>query len=338
MLVDCHGHVIPEGVMGGAGAYGPEFIDAEPGFSTLRVGEHRSTVPVRAGMSLDEMQRWAANPQMRIDELDAKQIDYLGVTISPLFYLYWAEPEVAVPFAQVQNDALAQYCSVAPRRLFFQATLPLQDVDAAVAEVKRSVNELGARALNIGAENLGGREIDDPAFYPLWELAETLDVPLFIHPFPDVMVTNKKDDYNLSWIVGYTAQEMGAFCRLILGGVFDEFPRLKVYITHGGGFAPYQFGRLETFAPHMPGVRCRKKPREYLSNFYFDLLLHSPAERRYLLEFAGADHLLFGSNYGSPQDQATFAYLDDIGLSDQDRAKIAGENATELFKLEPSSL
>lgn len=333
MKVDCHGHVIPTGIIHGAKQYGPEFLPAGDGFAVLRVGEHRSTVPLPAGVPLDELLVRVSDPALRVQELDALGVDYLGVTSSPLFYLYWAEPDIGIEFARIQNDALAKYCSQFASRLFFMATVPLQDIDASVAEARRAVTELGARALNIGAENLAGREVDDPALYPLWDEVVRRDVPLFIHPYPDVMIANKEDDYNLSWIVGYTSQEMAAFSRFILGGVFDEFPDLKVYITHGGGFAPYQFGRLERFAPHMPGVRCKKPIRDYLQNFYFDTLLHSPQERRFLLDFAGADNVLYGSNYGSAQDQATWSYIDDLNLSETETKKVAGGNAAKLFKL-----
>src|SRR3546814_7089856 len=69
----------------------------------------------------------------------------------------------------------------------------------------------------------------------------------------------------------------------MLGGVFDDFPNLKVYVSHGGGFIPYQFGRIETFAGLISGVRCKKPPREYLKNFYFDTLIHELDARKYLV-------------------------------------------------------
>src|SRR3546814_12570274 len=84
----------------------------------------------------------------------------------------------------------------------------------------------------------------------------------------------------------------------MLGGVFDDFPNLKVYVSHGGGFIPYQFGRIETFAGLISGVRCKKPPREYLKNFYFDTLIHELDDRKYLVNCMGSDNIIVGDNHG----------------------------------------
>jgi aminocarboxymuconate-semialdehyde decarboxylase len=344
MRIDVHSHVTPPGVMGKAGRYGPERW-AEGGRSYLRVGEHISTVKLdpdlvakhgeNADISLLSPMSMGT-PQMRLAEMDAKGIDIIGVTIAPLFYFYWAEPEIGVPFAQLANDALAGYVAGSGGRLFYMATLPMQDVAAAAAEVDRALAS-GAKAINVGGINLAGRELDDEAFYPIWDKVQAADVPVFLHPYPEHLAKGAEvtDDYNMSWIVGYPYQEMFGFCRLILGGVFDHFPDLKVYITHGGGFAPYQWGRLVKFAPYMPGVKAQKPFEDYLHNFYFDVLLHSPRERKFLIDFAGTDNVVFGSNYGSPQDQATFDFIEDLGYTTADTQKMTGGNALRLFHLDP---
>jgi aminocarboxymuconate-semialdehyde decarboxylase len=215
------------------------------------------------------------------------------------------------------------------------ATLPLQDPKAAATEVDRTLAN-GTKAINMGGINLAGRELDDEVFFPIYEKLEKADVPIFLHPYPAHLAegADVKDDYNMSWIVGYPYQEMFGFCRMILGGVFDHFPKLKVYITHGGGFAPYQWGRLKKFAPYMPGVKAQKPFDEYLHNFYFDVLLHSERERRFLIDFIGVDNVVFGSNYGSPQDQADFDFVEGLGYNSADTEKMTGGNAMKLFHLE----
>jgi aminocarboxymuconate-semialdehyde decarboxylase len=335
MKVDIHAHVLLPETLGAAGQYGPEvWEEEEGGWMALRVGEHVERARMPEGITLSAMLARFGDPEVRIADMDHKGVDWLGVTISPLFYLYWAEPGIGTKFSQLQNDAMARFVTSHPERLFFLATLPMQDIDASLGECDRAIGELGARGINVGGENLGGRELDDEDFWPLYEKVEHYDVPLFIHPYPHVIVGNQKDDYNLSWITGYPQQETAAITRLIYGGVLDRFPRLKVYVTHGGGFAPYQWGRIEAFAPYMPGVKAQRPIREYLSNFYFDLLLHDVQARRFLVEFMGADNLVFGSNYGSPQDQADFSFLDELGLDEESYQKIAGLNALKLFNLE----
>jgi aminocarboxymuconate-semialdehyde decarboxylase len=344
MRIDVHSHVTPSEVMGKAGRFGPERW-IENGEMYMRVGEHISTVkldPERLatygndGAPEDLLPIAYASPQARLAEMDARGIDVIGVTIAPLFYFYWAEPEIGVPFAQLANDALAGYAAGSGGRLFWMATLPMQDVAAAAAEVDRAL-AAGAKAVNVGGINLAGRELDDEAFYPIWDKVQAADVPVFLHPYPEHLAKGAevKDDYNMSWIVGYPYQEMFGFCRLILGGVLDHFPALKVYITHGGGFAPYQWGRLVKFAPYMPGVKAQKPFEDYLPNFYFDVLLHTPRERKFLIDFAGTDNVIFGSNYGSPQDQATFDFIENLGYNTADTQKMTGGNALRLFHLDP---
>jgi aminocarboxymuconate-semialdehyde decarboxylase len=343
MRIDVHSHVLRPEIMGKAGRHGPEF-KVENGMLMTRVGSHWSMSKVdpdllaRYGPGGDISQLLpspTASQADRLAEMDANGIDIIGVTTAPLYYLYWAEPEIGVPFAQVQNDALANYCQGSGGRLFFMATLPLQDAKTSVDEVDRALAK-GAKAVNIGGVNLAGRELDDEAFFPIYEKLEEADVPIFLHPYPEHLAQGAEvtDEYNMSWIVGYPYQEMFGFCRMILGGVFDHFPNLKVYITHGGGFAPYQWGRLVKFAPYMPGVKAQKAFEEYLHNFYFDVLLHSPRERKFLIEFIGVDHVVFGSNYGSPQDQATFDFLEGLGYNRSDTEKMTGGNALKLFHLD----
>lgn len=333
MRVDVHAHVIPDQILGTAGKYGPELIETDEGTAMLRVGPYESRVSGTTGLSAERMKR-LADPQNRLAEMDEFGIDKMAISTSPLFYLYWAERDIRIPFVEKLNDALAEYCSAAPDRLFVLPTLPLPDVEASVREVERA-GEYGARGINIGTSDLGDDlELDSKELWPLYEAIEARGLPVFIHPHPLTMATGKLDRYNLSWIVGYTYQETLALANLTLGGVFDDFPNLKAIIPHGGGNAPYQFGRLEEAQERQPDVTARKPLREYLQNVYFDILLHDVAARQFLVDFAGADQLVVGSNFGGWDSVNGFALLDEMDLSDEQRRKIGGENAAALFGLE----
>ena len=142
MRIDTHAHVILPETMMKAGKYGPEIVTHEGGRASLRVGPYESRVGGDRGMTAEEFER-LGDPRVRLQQLDDLGIDMMGITISPLFYLYWAEDEICTPFASVQNDALSRYCAEDPARLFWMATLPLPNVEASVDEIRRSV-ELGA--------------------------------------------------------------------------------------------------------------------------------------------------------------------------------------------------
>ena len=329
LKVDIHSHVTSPDIIGKAGKYGPErTIDAE-GRVTFRVGPYESRSEPGKGLIPNPQ---GPNPVARLAGMDEKGIDVMGVTVSPLCYLYWAEPEIGIPFASVVNNSLAKFCSVNPDRLFFIPTVPLQDIDASLKEFDRAV-AMGGKGVSIGTDNIAGRGLDDETMLPLFERVAKSDLPIFLHPYPSGIESGAIDRYNLSWITGYVHQETVAFCHLTFGGVLDRFPDLKICIPHGGGMVPYQFGRLDYAMQRMPDVKATKPLREYLRNFYFDTVIHDLAARRYLLDFMGADNLLVGSNYLGWDAVDGFKMIDELSLSENDHRKIAGENAARLFKL-----
>jgi aminocarboxymuconate-semialdehyde decarboxylase len=328
---DVHAHVLPHQIMGAAGRYGPELQD-EDGLGALRVGSYKIRVGGGKGQTAEGLRR-LSDPRGRIEELDRAEIDHMAISTSPLLYLYWAEEDIRLPFVAALNDAMAAYCDYAPERLLLLATLPLPNVEESIAELRRAV-ALGAKGVNIGTNELGdGLELDSEELWPLYEAIEAQGLPLFVHPHPLTMASGDLDRYNLSWIVGYTYQETLALARLTLGGVFDDFPNLRVILPHGGGNAAYQFGRLLEAQERQPDVRARRPLDEYLSNIYFDILVHDVRARRLLLDVAGPDQLLVGSNFGGWDAMNGFALLDELELDDKSKRKISGENAAKLFHL-----
>jgi aminocarboxymuconate-semialdehyde decarboxylase len=273
------------------------------------------------------------DPEKRVSLLEKLGIDHMIVSAGPPSYMYWVDAKVAIPFISWRNEQHAGYCRGHEDRLSFLATIPGQDVDASLEEIDHGI-ELGARGIMIGADNIGGRELDDPAFWPLYDKVEKSGQVLFIHPYPMGTPTKAPDPYHLSWGPGYAYQETLAFARLTLGGVLDDFPGLKVHITHGCGFVPYQLGRLNTSFEMEPDVRGKKPPEEYLDNFFFDLQLHDLRARRFFYEWAGPDRLVIGDNFGGWDAADGFVMLDELQLPEHDQRKIEGDNAIRLFGLE----
>jgi aminocarboxymuconate-semialdehyde decarboxylase len=212
--------------------------------------------------------------------------------------------------------------------------LPLQDADLAVKEADRAFGELGARGLNIGAGDIAGRDLDDRSLWPVYQAAVEHDVPLFVHPAPTSFVHGTEDRHRESIILGYPYQESSAFLHLVLGGVFDEFPELRVYLTHGGGFVPYQLGRIDILSQIAFDRRNQRPVRDYLDNFYFDLLVHDVAARQFAVDAVGAQRLVVGDNYKGMDSADGFAYLDQLRLTPREYELIRWRNAAQLFKLE----
>ncbi|HVX22597.1 MAG TPA: amidohydrolase family protein [Acidimicrobiales bacterium] len=342
MNVNVHSHVMTVESQYSAGDIGPTFTTDDNGFHLKfgpfeRVGlksvdmiENAKKVGMEQAAA--DWYRRFSDPTLRLAEMDEKGIDILGVTMSPIVYGYFLDDETGRRHARVQNEGLATYCQADPARLFFMATLPMQDPAGSAAEVDYAVGELGAKAINIAGSLLGGRELDDPALDAIWERVAAHDVPIFIHPS---LHSSENETAFTKWapILGYPYQETVAFTTILLGGILDRFPGLNFYITHGGGFAPYQFGRVERMADAYGYNHAERPLRDYLSNFYFDVLIHDVKARRFLVDWAGPDQVIVGDNYDGIDSATGFAFLDELGLPAGAREKIAGGNAVELFHL-----
>jgi aminocarboxymuconate-semialdehyde decarboxylase len=320
MRIDIHAHVSPPGVRDREQEIWPRPVPA-----TAQATKPKYFDAERTGSMTD--------PDKRAALLEKLGIDHMIVSAGPPSYMYWVDPKVAVPFISWRNEQHAGFCRGHEDRLSFLATIPGQDVSESVAEIDHAI-ELGARGIMVGCDNIGGRELDDPAFWPLFDKLEKAGLVLFLHPYPMGAPTRAPDPYHLSWGPGYAYQETLAFARLTLGGALDDFPRLKIHITHGCGFVPYQLGRLNTSFEVEPDVRGKKPPEEYLDNFFFDLQLHDLRARRFFYEWAGADRLVVGDNFGGWDSADGFEMLDELQLPEDEKRKIEGENAMRFFGLE----
>jgi predicted TIM-barrel fold metal-dependent hydrolase len=343
MLIDLHGHTLTPGMLGKAGHWGPEIAWDENERPNLRVGNWvlRSLTYERrrrqeAGLATDPLEQQAlGDPKARVELMTKLGVDQMVLSVPAHCYMYWAEPEIGISWARAANDELAKYSS-ASDRLHFWATLPMRTPSAAVEEAARAVRDLGAKGFSLGGANLGGRELDDPAFFPLYEKCCELDVPLFIHGFTQAEARGEsgvEDRYDLTSFMGFLYDETAAFCNLIMGGVLDTFPQLQVYITHGGGMVPYHLRRIDMMAYVAHDSKNKKPIPEYLGNFWFDLLLHSPAMRKAVVEDIGTERLVYGDNFLGSEYVNGLDYTADIGLSEAQREQVRSLNAKRLLQL-----
>jgi len=267
MVIDLHCHLSHPDMLHQHEHWGP-FREFYAGAYNLRVGKWRlalSTKEIlanrRSGVqteSLEDMQARRADPAYRIAQMDAAGQDVQVISHPVHFNMYWAEKEFTVRFARYINDLLAKYCSAYPDRLYFWAHAPMNDPAAAVKELEYAIGELGAKGLSTGGANLGGFEFDDEALFPIWEKLCEYDRPVFVHGFNQSATWGdraEQERYEITSIVGMMHDETACFWNLICGGVLDRFPKLKVYITHGGGYVPYHLGRFEATNANLPTVK-----------------------------------------------------------------------------------
>jgi len=244
-------------------------------------------------------------------------------------------PATAARLARLVNDAFARVIAERSPRFAALATLPLNDVQASIAELKRAMTELRLPGAMVFS-NVNGVALADKRYEPLWAEANRLEAIIHIHPTDPVGV-EAMTDYWLMPLVGFLADTTLAAAKLVFAGVPDRYPNIKWVLGHLGGAIPYLAERLDRGWEAFPDCRTdiQHKPTEYLRRFYYDGVNFDPRAVRLAVDFAGADHVMAASDYphqiGSiPKMKSSLAALD---VSDEERKKIMGENARKLYRL-----
>ncbi len=329
MIIDVHSHAIPkealEGFQNEPFKYGLSLQEDNDGTKRL-VAPSGFSFPVYAGFY---------DAETRVKDLDARNVDMEIVTPAPNTVFYDLPIEESLPFVRRVNDGIAALCKQAPDRLIPGGTLPMQDVPAACAEVERLVKEHGMHIVLVNT-SVNGHYYDEPQYLPLFEVCERLDVIIFFHPQHN-NTSYGLGPYYLTNILGNPVDTTVSATRLVLGGALTKYPGCKCLFAHGGGFLPYQRGRLEH------GFKVRQEPKvtlgdaplaEYIDSLYFDTITHSDDAFSFLISSHGADHIMLGSDY--PFDMADVrpaeTVLDLPGVTRGEKDDILCKNIARLIK------
>jgi aminocarboxymuconate-semialdehyde decarboxylase len=287
---------------------------------------------------------------VRLAEMDRLGVDVQVVSPSPSHYHYWAEPELASAVCRAANRAIAELVATRPDRLRGLGLVPLQHPELCVEALDDAVLGHGLAGVEISShaaavaepaavadasgEPVVGRcgvELSDERLEPFWARAAALGAVVFLHPF-GCTLDERLDRFYLSNTVGQPVENAVALSHLIFAGVLDRHPGLRIVAAHGGGYLPTYLGRSDHAWQVRPEARgCRDLPSSYLSRLWFDSLVHSPDALRRLVEVAGADRVLLGSDY--PFDMGEddpVAHLTAAGLPPAQTAAVAGGNAAGL--------
>jgi len=244
-------------------------------------------------------------------------------------------PSRAVELARLVNDALAGVARERRAHFTALATLPLNDPAASVTELRRAMLDLGLRGAMLFS-NVNGVALADARFRPLYEAADELEAVLFIHPTNPVGV-EAMTDYWLMPLVGFPMDTTLAAAKLVFSGVVERFPRIRWALGHLGGAVPYIAERLDRGYRAFRECRANitRPPSDYLRGFYFDTVNFDPGALRLAITFAGADHILAGSDYPHQIGSipSMLRSIGELGLPARERDMILGGNAARLLKL-----
>jgi aminocarboxymuconate-semialdehyde decarboxylase len=244
-------------------------------------------------------------------------------------------PERSVELARIVNGSFAKIVDESSDRFAALATLPLNDPEASVAELKYAFDELGFRGVMLFS-NINGIALSDQRFWPLYEKADQLNAVFYIHPSFPVGV-EAMTDYWLMPLIGFPFDTTLAAAKLVFSGVVEKFPRIRWVLAHLGGAIPYLAERLDR--GYFAFKECRKHisepPSEYLKNFYYDTVNFDVRTLQLAIDFAGAHNLVAGSDYphriGSLEQMVSS--IEKLDISSHEKAEIFSENAARLLGL-----
>jgi predicted TIM-barrel fold metal-dependent hydrolase len=235
--------------------------------------------------------------------------------------------------ARLAHDFLAGVCRAHPGRFYGLATLPLQDMEASLAELDRVVEKHDFRGILLYS-NLNGHWPDEPRFRPLFRRAEQIGVPVLLHPaYP--MIFNATAGYDLWGSIGLMTDSSIALARIILSGILDEYPKLKLVCPHVGGTVPYLIGRMDHQAMVLKrgAEHIKRPPSEYLREIWLDAVSPIPQAIRYGLDFVGSDRMLYASDHPWVDPKLIASCIEKLNLPVVQKRKIYSENARKLFRL-----
>jgi predicted TIM-barrel fold metal-dependent hydrolase len=283
---------------------------------------------------------------------DVQQVLTLGLPSPELLGDAAHSPE----YARVANDGMAEMCRRWPREFpAFVASVPMNNPRAAVEEMDRAINQLGARGIQI-ITSVAGRALDEPEYFPVFERATNHhDVPIWMHPARPASRADyagePKSKYEIWQVLGWPFETSVAMARMVFSGFFDRLPKLRIITHHCGGMIPYFAGRAETLWAQLGSrsaegdeadvlKRLKRSPIEYFRMFYGDTVLGGAAAPLACgLAFFGAEHVVFASDCPfDPEGGPMFIRegirsIEELGLSEGDKRKIYFANAQALLRL-----
>lgn len=345
LAVDLHTHILPERWPDLRERYGVG------GWVSL---DHEGCAPCRARMMIDgrffrEIESNCWDPVRRMRECDENLVRMQVLSTVPVMFSYHARPEHAYDLSRLLNDHIAGVVRDHPARFLGLGTIPMQAPELAARELERCMLELGLRGVQIGT-HVNGKNLDHADLLPVFATAERLNAGVFVHPW-DMLARERMSDYWAPWLIAMPTETALAITSVLMGGVLERFPRLRLAFAHGGGSFPGTIGRIEHgfhARPDLCQTRTTTPPRAFLADdsmktparFWVDSLVHEPDALRNLIRLFSDRRVALGSDYPFPLGEsapgALIRSLPDLAQSSRER--LLADNALEFLGLSRADL
>ena len=325
---DVHAHCIPESLLDLLRADGPRL-----GIELRDDGEGEFAV-IGGRVRLAPFRPFLSDLDARIRAMDDSGVDVQLLSGWIDLTAYALDVDTGAEYSRRFNEILVAEAARHPDRFLPIGTIPLQDPARAATELDFAVRKLGMAGVQI-ATTVDGTDLDNAGLDRFWEAAADLGCLVVLHPCDPLPGVDLSRNF-LDNMVGRPAESTIAVGHLLFSGVLERFPGLVICVVHGGGFVPYQLGRMQRGFDAVPKLSAQHitiPPSELARRLYYDTVLHDPTSLAFLVEQVGSDHVLMGTDYPFPMgDSSPVDTVNAIpGLSEADRRLILGENVAGLL-------
>jgi aminocarboxymuconate-semialdehyde decarboxylase len=328
-VIDIHAHLLPRSAIAAVEAgrewFGSTLATDELGRPVIVTGDYRVSMGGKA--HYESMER-------RVERIEEAGVDLQVLSLNPILFRYYLDPEVGTEAAVAVNDEIAGFVDKWPDRFLGFATLPMQRPESAVAELERTMAIPGMVGAALGTHVLNANW-DEPHLFPVLEAAQELGAVLFFHPAAS-RLKDALPRYHMRNYIANPTETTIAIGSLIFGGVIDRLPQLKMVFAHGGGYACWASARFD----HGFGVREEARehisllPSEYLGRLWYDSLVHGYANLRHLVEVFGRERIVLGTDFPADMGQPDpVAWITNSGLDQSVQQAILHDNAADLLGL-----
>jgi aminocarboxymuconate-semialdehyde decarboxylase len=327
--IDVHWHHVPkafaDAVVSGAVPIAGQVVTRDDGSALVKLDNgFKQPLPP-----------FLTDPASIVADLDEAGVDVACASIAPPLSHLDCDPQIALGVSRAINDAYAEVAEQHDGRVIPMANLPLQDLDLALAELARVVDDYGFKGVQVGS-NIDGKNLGDESLFPFWEKVRELDLVVFSHGLSP-LGPERMSEHELKNFVGLPIDTAVSVGSLVFGGVYERLPGLKIVFSHGGGTFPCLVGRWDHGYVERLSKQAEttiKLPSDYMVDVYADSLTHDPAALRYLVERLGEDQVVLGSDHPFDMGEAdpigkVKEAIDDPSVVD----KIVGGTASRLLGL-----
>jgi aminocarboxymuconate-semialdehyde decarboxylase len=292
MITDVHCHFIPDAYF--------RFVRQRSEFEVRVDSAPGDSVNLVCRGGLYGLNTTFFDPERQLLRMNALGIERSVVSLATPLVDYYVDAELAMKAARLCNDGFAQLVASDPRRFAAWAYLPMQEPSSAAAELRRCVREHGFVGGHL-ATNVRGTYLPDESFRPIFDTANELDVPLFLHPI-DPPGRERTGEYELTVVSGYLFDTTINIMRMICSNFLDRYGKLKLVCAHTGAYSLMLRNRMqrEVDTNAKLSKMLNRKVGDYLRDLYFDTVCFEPDYLRFAAGIVPAEHLLLGSDAPFP--------------------------------------